>query len=146
LDLSRKLIPLIQRFIDYIPLAIEHELNQGLSDNIRNTLIQAIFDDSQNGRIHLADLLNEDPAIASRRIDLEDKIGRLQNIMARLEGFEPLELPEVQDSEVNSEEGSFQEEVTGSPKVVPAVLANAPSANLWGVSTPVERRNVRGDY
>jgi len=63
--------------------------------------------------------------------------------MAKLEGFEPLELPEVQDSEVNSEEGSFQEEV--SPKVVSAVLASAPSANLWGVSTPVERRS-RGDY
>ena len=92
---------MIQRFVDYIPLAIEHELNQTLSDNIRNVLIQTLSEGSQNGCVVLADLLNEDPATASRRIDLESRINRLQKIMAELDRFEHLESPEVQDIEVN---------------------------------------------
>ena len=98
---------MIQRFVDYIPLAIEHELNQNLSDNIRNTLIQTLFEDSHNGRIDLADLLNEDPATARRRIDLESRTNRLRKIMDELDRFEHLELLEVQDIEVNSMNGDL---------------------------------------
>ena len=47
------------------------------------------------------DLLNEDPVTASRRIDLDIKISRLQKIMAELDRFEHLESPEVQDIEAN---------------------------------------------
>jgi len=96
---------LIQRFVDYIPLAIEHELNQTLSDNIRNVLIQTLSEGSQDGCVVLADLLNEDPATASRRIDLESRINRLQKIMAELDRFEHLESPEVKDIEVNLANG-----------------------------------------
>jgi len=92
---------LIQRFVDYIPLAIEHELNQTLSNNIRNTLIQTLSEDSQNGCIDLTDLLNEDPITAARRVDLDIKISRLHKIMAELDRFEHLESPEVQDIKVN---------------------------------------------
>jgi len=98
---------LIQRFVDYIPLAIEHELNQNLSDNIRNTLIQTLFEDSHNGRIDLADLLNEDPATARRWIDLESRTNRLRKIMDELDRFEHLESLEVQDIEVNSVNGDL---------------------------------------
>ena len=92
---------MIQRFVDYIPLAIEHELNQTFSDNIRNTLIQTLSEDSQNGRIDLTDLLNEDPITAARRVNLDIKISRLQKIMAELDRFEHLESPEVQDIKAN---------------------------------------------
>ena len=94
---------MIQRFVDYIPLAIEHELNQNLSDNIRNTLIQTLFEDSHNGRIDLADLLNEDPATARRRIDLESRTNRLRKIMDELDRFEHLESLEIEVNSVNGD-------------------------------------------
>ena len=78
---------LTQRIIDNVPLVIEHELNQNFAAKIRNKLIDTISKDSQSGRVNLEELLNEDPIIALKRKDLEDRISRLSKIKANLDRF-----------------------------------------------------------
>jgi len=59
---------------------IEHELNQKFATRIRNKLIHTIFKDSHSGRVNLEELLKEDPFVALRRTDLEDRISRLSKL------------------------------------------------------------------
>jgi len=92
---------LIQRIIDNVPLIIEHELNQKFATRIRNTLIHTIFKDSHSGRVKLEELLNEDPIIALRRTDLEDRICRLSKIKIKLDQFWGNRVPNF-DLEENS--------------------------------------------
>jgi hypothetical protein len=76
-----------QRFIDYVPLAIENELNQALAFGIEELLFRSIFEDSDRGRLDLQDILTEDPALASRRKELGDKKARLLQIEKKLDTF-----------------------------------------------------------
>ena len=132
---------LIQRIVDYIPLAIEHELNQALSDNIRNTLIQTLSEDSQNGRTDLADLLNEDPVTAKRRIDLESRINRLQKIMAELDPFEHLEVQDIEVNSVNADLAFWEPSaayLTGAVLGPSEVYADTPTS--WGIQSQSGQR------
>ncbi|PBK94334.1 hypothetical protein ARMGADRAFT_90464 [Armillaria gallica] len=74
-----------KRFIDNVPLTIEHELHQGLLQRLSESLIQDMgrADGSQRAR----EMLREDPAIASRREILKDRIARLEEIKNKLYAF-----------------------------------------------------------
>jgi hypothetical protein len=85
-DLTR-ILSVSQRFIDYIPLAIEHELNQNLANRIQNTLVDTLFKDEQSGRINLERLLDEDPVVARKRAGLKRKIAELERIKETLDEF-----------------------------------------------------------
>jgi hypothetical protein len=94
-------LSLTQRIIDNVPLIIEHELNQKFATKLRNKLIDTIFKDSQSGRVNIEELLNEDPIIALRRKDLEDRVSQLSKIKAKLDQFWGDSLPNF-DLEDNS--------------------------------------------
>ncbi|KAK0443665.1 P-loop containing nucleoside triphosphate hydrolase protein [Desarmillaria tabescens] len=74
-----------KRFIDNIPLTIERELHQTLSSRLYQSLIRDMGGSDALERAR--DLLREDPAIASRRIILQDRIARLEEIRSRLYAF-----------------------------------------------------------
>jgi len=103
---------LTQRIIDNVPLVIEHELNQEFATRIRNTLIHTIFKDSHSGRVNLEELLNEDPTIALRRTDLEDRISRLSKIKIKLDHFWGDRVPNFDLEEDSVSEGPAVESDT----------------------------------
>ncbi|KAK0214372.1 P-loop containing nucleoside triphosphate hydrolase protein [Armillaria fumosa] len=74
-----------KRFIDNIPLTIEHELHHSLLHHLSESLIQDMGrpDGSQRAK----EMLREDPAIASRRQILKDRIARLEEIRKKLYAF-----------------------------------------------------------
>ncbi|PBK68045.1 hypothetical protein ARMSODRAFT_292786 [Armillaria solidipes] len=74
-----------KRFIDNVPLTIEHELHQTLLRRLSESLIKDMgtSDASQRAR----EMLREDPAIASRREILKDRIARLEEIKKKLYAF-----------------------------------------------------------
>ncbi|KAK0501905.1 P-loop containing nucleoside triphosphate hydrolase protein [Armillaria luteobubalina] len=74
-----------KRFIDNVPLTIEHELHQSLLHRLSESLIQDMGrpDGSQRAR----EMLREDPVIASRRKILDDRIARLEEIKKKLYAF-----------------------------------------------------------
>jgi vacuolar protein sorting-associated protein 1 len=72
-----------QRIIDYIPLAIEHELNQTLVDKLQESLFQTLLKEPEQ----MKDLLREDPVVSKRRRFLEDRTKRLVEIQMNLEEF-----------------------------------------------------------
>ncbi|KAK0200154.1 P-loop containing nucleoside triphosphate hydrolase protein [Desarmillaria ectypa] len=74
-----------KRFIDNIPLTIEHELHQTLLPRLSQSLIIDMGGPDASERTE--ELLREDPAIASRRIVLKDRIARLEEIRSRLYAF-----------------------------------------------------------
>jgi len=76
-----------KRFIDYVPLAIENELNQAFAFGIEEVLFKSIFEDSEHGRLSLQDILTEDPALASKRKELGEKKTRLSQIEEKLDTF-----------------------------------------------------------
>ena len=76
--------------MDYIPLTIEHELNQNFAKRIRNTLVDNIFKDEEGTAIDMRGLLDEDPVIAKQRRHLEGKISGLEKIKVKLEDFRRL--------------------------------------------------------
>jgi hypothetical protein len=93
-----------QRIVDHVPLVIEHELNQNFAEKLRSKLVNAIFEDSRTGRVNFEYLLSEDPIIASKRKNLEDRISRLLLIKAKLDQFwggrVHVDLSEAEDVEV----------------------------------------------
>jgi len=76
-----------KRFVDHIPLAIEHELNQTFSEKIQQTLIEDIMSGPDLAG-KMKDLLSEDEAIASRRQFLEQRLERLKEIKEKLYQFD----------------------------------------------------------
>jgi len=70
-----------------VPLSIEHELNQNFAKKIRSTLIDTIFKDEQSGRIDMKGLLDEDPAIAKQRAELQGRISVMERIKETLDDF-----------------------------------------------------------
>ncbi|KAG5640430.1 hypothetical protein DXG03_008696 [Asterophora parasitica] len=73
-----------KRVIDYVPLTIEHELNQTLAAHFQDSLLNRFL-----GKMGTPDqmkaLLTEDPSLAKKREFLEDRRTRLQQIKRRLE-------------------------------------------------------------
>ncbi|KAK0441222.1 uncharacterized protein EV420DRAFT_1315586 [Desarmillaria tabescens] len=74
-----------KRFVDNIPLTIEHELHQTLLPRLSESLIKDIGGPDASERAK--ELLREDPAIASRRNVLKDRITRLEEIRNKLYAF-----------------------------------------------------------
>ena len=64
-----------QRIIDYVPLTIEHALNQALSANLQARLWQQLDLAGEGARDRIIALLSENPAIANKRAELELKRG-----------------------------------------------------------------------
>ncbi|KAF8970895.1 P-loop containing nucleoside triphosphate hydrolase protein [Flammula alnicola] len=77
-----------KRIIDYVPLAIEHELNQSFASEIETTLVTNIFKDSEGGKLDVQELLKEDPIINGRRKELGERKVRLLQIKDKLDKFQ----------------------------------------------------------
>jgi len=78
---------LSQRFIDVVPLTIEHQLNQPLAKGISQSLIEKITGgdlSSETMQERMEGMLSEDPKVASRRQFLKERICRLREISDRL--------------------------------------------------------------
>lgn len=75
-----------QRIIDYIPLAIEHELSQSLAINFRTRLFESLLQ-QPNAADKMKTLWSEDPALAKRRSFLQERQARLIQIKQRLDDF-----------------------------------------------------------
>ncbi|KAF8193681.1 P-loop containing nucleoside triphosphate hydrolase protein [Pholiota molesta] len=71
-----------KRIIDYVPLTIEHELNQNFASAIAKTLLSSLFKDSEEGKLDIQGLLKEDPVIERKRQYLNDRRIRLFRITA----------------------------------------------------------------
>ncbi|KAF8885539.1 P-loop containing nucleoside triphosphate hydrolase protein [Gymnopilus junonius] len=76
-----------RRLIDYVPLTIEHQLNQAFARDINSTLLQAIFKDTDEEQVDVTGLIKEDPAIERVRTELEDRKVRLLQIKEKLDTF-----------------------------------------------------------
>ncbi|KAK0220837.1 P-loop containing nucleoside triphosphate hydrolase protein [Armillaria nabsnona] len=74
-----------KRFIDNVPLTIEHELHQTLLSRLSESLIKDMGLPDANQRAR--EMFREDPAIASRRDILNDRIARLEEIKKKLYAF-----------------------------------------------------------
>ncbi|KAJ4492602.1 P-loop containing nucleoside triphosphate hydrolase protein [Lentinula edodes] len=75
-----------KRFVDHIPLAIEHELNQFFAANVHQALLQDMMSGTDvPGR--LKDLLSEDEGITTRRQFLNERLTRLEEIREKLSQF-----------------------------------------------------------
>ena len=76
--------------IDYVPLTIEHALNQAFAKNLRKSLFESLQlgPGDEGDRYWFADLLVEDPVLAKKRAFLEDRKSRLELIKKRLDTFE----------------------------------------------------------
>jgi len=75
-----------QRFIDYIPLTIEHELCQALANNLQQTLFDTLFAQHALSEERKLELVSEDPRTASSRARLEERRRRLMEIKQKLDG------------------------------------------------------------
>jgi hypothetical protein len=74
--------------IDYIPLVIEHELNQTLASNFQTSLLKSLFEQPNASDVMRA-LLSEVPSLAMKRASfkLEERRVRLTGIKQRLDKF-----------------------------------------------------------
>lgn len=78
---------LSQRFIDFVPLTIEHELSQCFAKSIHQTILNIFVTSVQSGEVDLQDLVKEDPVIERRRKELEDRKSRLLQIKEKIDSF-----------------------------------------------------------
>lgn len=75
-----------QRIIDYVPMAIEHELNQAFVNNLQNLLFSNITQEAETpGR--LEELVQESSGMAKRRRRLETRRADLLKIRQKLDTF-----------------------------------------------------------
>ena len=75
-----------QRVIDYVPMTIEHELNQTFVDGLQHLLFTNITQEAViPGR--LEDLVQESPGMAKRRRRLETRRTDLLKIKQKLDTF-----------------------------------------------------------
>lgn len=75
-----------KRIIDYIPLTIEHELDQAVANALYPVLIQSMF--TEGMAEWRGSLVAEDPAIAAKRDRLKSTEKQLTDIKRRLAVFE----------------------------------------------------------
>lgn len=77
-----------KRIIDYLPLMIEHQLNQAFAENLPQRLFEGISrpqeGDSRDHDTRMRDLLSEDEGITQERQRLQDRIARLEEIQETL--------------------------------------------------------------
>lgn len=73
-----------KRIIDYVPLAIEHELNQSLATRLQESLFKDLVKESKK---RLFELLSEDPGITTRRKFLQGRVETLTEMQDRLASF-----------------------------------------------------------
>jgi hypothetical protein len=73
-----------KRIIDYIPLAIEHELNQALANRLQESLFKDLI---KEPRERLEELLCEDPVVASKRKFLQGRVKTLGEMQIKLANF-----------------------------------------------------------
>ena len=78
---------LIQRFIDNVPLTIEHEINQTLASTLERTLFEAVVKGGDSEQ--LKDWVREDKVIAEKRKFLEGRRARLVLIKEKVDAFQP---------------------------------------------------------
>lgn len=78
----------LKRVIDYIPLAIEHALNQGFAEKLKRGLIQELNLGSAEASAYLNGLLAEDPLIVQQRLELSSKIESLKGCLNQLRSFQ----------------------------------------------------------
>ncbi|KAF9078197.1 P-loop containing nucleoside triphosphate hydrolase protein [Rhodocollybia butyracea] len=76
-----------KRFIDHIPLAIEHQLNQVFSETIHEVLVEEVMSGTDVPR-RMKELLSEDEDIAERRRFLEQRLTRLREIRETIAQYE----------------------------------------------------------
>ena len=75
-----------QRVIDYVPMTIEHELNQTFIDGLQHLLFTNITQEAEiPGR--LEELVQESPGMAKRRRRLETRRTDLLKIKQKLDTF-----------------------------------------------------------
>jgi hypothetical protein len=84
--------------IDYIPLTIEHELNQTLANNFETSLLKSLFEEPDASDVMKA-LLREDPALTTKRASLEERRVRLTEIKQRLDNFREDTVTEYKSSD-----------------------------------------------
>jgi len=75
-----------KRIIDYVPLTIEHELNQALANALQRSLFES-FSAEGDATNRMKALLTEDPVVAKKREFLEERQTRLLRIKQRLDTF-----------------------------------------------------------
>ncbi|KAJ3972925.1 P-loop containing nucleoside triphosphate hydrolase protein [Lentinula raphanica] len=75
-----------KRFVDQIPLAIEHELNQLFAANIHQVLVDSVMSGA-NVAERMKELLSEDETITARRQNLTQRLARLREIAEKLSRF-----------------------------------------------------------
>lgn len=76
-----------KRIIDYLPLVIEHQLNQAFAKNLPKRLFESISSFEEGNRDQrLRELLSEDEEIKDNRRRLQDRIARLEVIQETLSG------------------------------------------------------------
>jgi vacuolar protein sorting-associated protein 1 len=68
-------------------LTIEHSLNQAFAGYLQDQLFAGLDFGSEDAAERLKDLLSENPRVAARRRELEDKWKRLSEIQRKLNDF-----------------------------------------------------------
>lgn len=76
-----------QRIIDYVPLAIEHALNQAFAEGLQNELFASLDFSSNDASERFKELMSENPTVAAKRRELEDKRRRIAEIQRKLNEF-----------------------------------------------------------
>ncbi|KAG6819432.1 hypothetical protein H0H93_011920 [Arthromyces matolae] len=87
-----------KRVIDHVPLCIENALNQSLAKGLSKHLLESLQegDADMSDQERMAELLEEDPEVAKKRVFLMDRLTRLKSIKQKLDMFE---LSLVEDSD-----------------------------------------------
>ncbi|KAJ8519228.1 hypothetical protein ONZ45_g3813 [Pleurotus djamor] len=75
-----------KRFIDAVPLAIEHVLNRGMANSLPGALMQSLLE-SQDSAARMKDLVAESPELEKKRKDLASRKERLETIRKLLNAF-----------------------------------------------------------
>ncbi|KAG6830725.1 hypothetical protein H0H92_015004 [Tricholoma furcatifolium] len=78
---------LMMRIIDYVPLTIEHKLNQSIANHLQRSLFESLQQGEGTDRDKMVKLLTEDPSLATKRQFLEDRQRRLKIMKAKLNAF-----------------------------------------------------------
>ncbi|TFY57803.1 hypothetical protein EVJ58_g6800 [Rhodofomes roseus] len=76
-----------KRVIDNIPMTIQRDLNQVFVDDLLKRLISKLDLESADASDRLKKLLEENPVIANRRVQLATDQRRLEDIVAKLSNF-----------------------------------------------------------
>ncbi|KAF5313846.1 hypothetical protein D9619_013079 [Psilocybe cf. subviscida] len=82
-----------KRLVDNVPLTIEHELHQALSDGIEKALLSPVFGGIADGQVDINSLLRENPELEAKRNALHKREQCLRRIKDKLNFLEPQNTP-----------------------------------------------------